>query len=615
MDQLRVERTLLHKGFGIFRYSQELAEHGIVSPAQQIVAIGHFIEEGLGKLTVLPQLHDEEALCSWMKEKLTEVLPVLLHVHEVLEPLSSVAIRTMPLVAWNTYREFAELLNFRCGAAAYARSAARLRARGFDVHLADLSGLAQQFLLVRLPRAVQSFSPVRGEGHEEAWLASVFYRFALGELLSDRTNKHQLEEFDNDLAIQETPQIILERESEHETLSELPRAMEQLSPRDRLAIELYFGFRGEEHALSEIAAALGASEYLARASIVNGLSKLAVLLNVHGGLDEREFALLKLTTGEGVALGSAATQLGMSLKDARELNSRILRTFRRGLRIRTSSSTRASRPLSERKVGEGDLTTEITIDAISDNDILKTLRDLQQVPSLKVGPGGEIRARLGENFVPLARVREVAGRPEILESLQKLQVPLDWLAIPDPTAERADLLDDVFEWTDALQEVSRRSSVVAELLYERCKDEAVRGAVAFFPEERIHAIERISRMLAGVSQTIESELPRELRHAGVARFRIEKDKDGRARGFWEENARKEHLDVGAVVEEQAQLLGEIPEDLSKILAKLLIEELFGGQASLPGFQLVRESTASAVWLEWHPPSVHIPRRREVAIAF
>src|SRR5713226_7162173 len=166
MDQLRVERSLLHRRFGIFRYSQALQEHGIVSPAQQIVLIGRFVEAGLGKLRVVPQLSDDESLCSWMRDKLAELLPAL-RVDEIAEPLSSVAIRTMPLIAWNMYRDFAELLNFRCGATAYARSAAKLRTRGFDVRLLDLYGVAEQFLMVRLPRAVQSFDPSRGRGREE----------------------------------------------------------------------------------------------------------------------------------------------------------------------------------------------------------------------------------------------------------------------------------------------------------------------------------------------------------------------------------------------------------------------------------------------------------------
>jgi hypothetical protein len=168
MDARRVERTLVHKKFEIFRYSNELEKYGIIGPSEQIVAIGRFIEEGLGRATKLPRLSDREALNQWMNRAIAEVITRWRKVQYVLEPLELLALRAGIFVAWNPYIDLSELLNARCGDKAYALAASRLRTRGFDVNLPDLSVLTEQFLLFYLPRAVRSFDPRRSTGREAA---------------------------------------------------------------------------------------------------------------------------------------------------------------------------------------------------------------------------------------------------------------------------------------------------------------------------------------------------------------------------------------------------------------------------------------------------------------
>lgn len=230
---------------------------------------------------------------------------------------------------------------------------------------------------------------------------------------------------------------------------------------------------------------------------------------------------------------------------------------------------------------------------------------------------GEVQAKIAATWVPVSRIRRIAERPELLQSLQDRRIPLDWLTVPDSTLERVDVPEDAQEWDDAVHVLGQRSWVVAEALYERCCEEAARNRTTFVDEgreetaERIHrmsvgrekTVERLHRTLAGVAQAIEAELPMDLRRRGTAHFRIDWHEDNGVISRWEEDPRDLRFDLRDLVQSYGELLGELSPEAAEILARIYAHDLRTGDASLPGFFRAAVSTARTVWLEWVPPTI------------
>lgn len=164
MGDLFDTRTQVHRNFGIFRYSDELAQLGIVTPSAQILEVGWFLENVIGCSTDLPDPRDDLSLYSWMRHALSEALqprPVLR-----VSSLSRLQQRTSAFLDWDSFGDFAELLNYRCGSKAYGTAATKLRSRGFQTSMIDLLGVTEHFQLSVLPKAVRAFDLIAGDGHE-----------------------------------------------------------------------------------------------------------------------------------------------------------------------------------------------------------------------------------------------------------------------------------------------------------------------------------------------------------------------------------------------------------------------------------------------------------------
>jgi len=594
MDGVRVYRTLLHKRFGIFRYSAALEKCGISSPSEQMFAVGRFIEEGLGNMTKFPRLSDETAVANWMRDAIVSMSPHLIQSGEDLKHFDLLLLRTTRFLAWNPYREFAELLNFRCGAKAYSRAMTLLRSRGFKLGISQLSNLTEQFLLNELPDAIRRFHPSRGVGHEDAWLTKVFYRFALNGVISDRINQSHLEALQALTPAELTPEELLGKKEEMNALSSLRGSLEKLPPRERRALGLYFGFLGREFTLSEIGEELNVSEYLARSCIVHGLGTLATLMDIQGPLTDEEFNLLRLTLRDGVELKAAAKQLNISEKHAREIAGQTGRKFRLGLRSRTLANARKGEEIRKERI--------MSIQLMPDEaQIVAELKRLKSEPLLRIGSEGMLYAELGSAWVPAAHIRQIATAKEVVESLQKNNIPVGWLLVPDPTIDRPDLPQDAVEWAETLRELNRRSWITAESLYNLCKDRASTDKVTFLDENEECAIERIYRALAGVSQAAESVLPEKLRNKEIALFRIEMAEDNRAMAGWEDDPTNTTFDLTQLVQDQAELLGEMSSQASEVLANVLIDAMFTGAVTLPGFRRHKASLEKKIWLEWIEP--------------
>lgn len=596
VDPRRVERTLLHKKIGLFGYSRELAKRGIVSPYVQIFLIARIIAEHMRRAQQLPSLTDDDEVRGWLQNAVEEETSDEVIQEAKTGSLDKLALTTGNLVAWSPHRDFAELLNAYCGPKAYGNVAHKLNRQGYQVNIDDLSAMAQPFLRLSLERAVRSFDPKVGIGRETEWLTTVFYRFILKHVISDQQNKVSLEQISTAEIASPSPMEELESQTRESALSDLPEALDQLPEKNRTALELYFGFHGRERTVKEIANEFKTSEYFARAQIVHSLGVLASKLGIQRDWSQKEYSLLQLVFGEGMKIEVAARRLQISEREVRNTIEQINEKLHEGLRTRTKKPWKHEAPAEPEEI------TMSTERILTDEQIVAGLEQLYEAPELRPTEHG-MHAWLNNHWVPLRRVQEIVLRKraskELLPSLEQKGVDIGWLITPDPLSERADLSADYYEWGDELQTVSNRSWVTAEMLYVRTQEKAVERKISIPAEAKQEAVERVYRTLGGISQAIERELPRRARRKGECYFRIEWRETGEVRGAWEDGD-KQTFDMKSEFKYRAALLGELPEEVADLLTEVMIEEIFTGDMTLPGFRRVDQSTQQTVWFKLVP---------------
>jgi DNA-directed RNA polymerase specialized sigma24 family protein len=336
MDVAPQKQSTLHQRIGIFGYSRELGRNGVDNPTHQIILVCRFVERELGLTEPLPDISGED-LDAWLHEKFADAIPRLNEPHWTTEGFHDLLCRAARVGDWNPYEAFAELLHVHSGKAAYQAAFRKLTQHGYG-HLVDLLDLVPYFVDTHLPRALRSFDLARGAHKEEAFLAVVFYRFALKQAIADRIDRNNLEFFElpESFADHVTPEQLLLTDEKRRQIVRLREELENLPDRERTALKMYFGLpRGPERAQFEIARELGTTEYLARSAVVRGLQILAARLGIDGPLDAQEAKLLRLLLNDALPLRLAAEKLGLAPHAAKAMISRISRKFRIGLRIRT----------------------------------------------------------------------------------------------------------------------------------------------------------------------------------------------------------------------------------------------------------------------------------------
>lgn len=592
MDIMRVQRTQFHREIGVFRYAEVLERLGVLGPTRQMLALTRFVEEVLGEGQALPHPGDEDAISAWLNEGMASIVGNIDATAHEGATLAGLALRTEPYVAWDLYRDFAELLNLSCGGDAYAAAASRLRGRGIRSDPAQLHDIAGAFVLSYLPCAVRSFRLSLGVGHEAQWLATVFYRFALKAILVDRTNREHLEatlaEVREEQASASTHEQAL--------LAAVPKAMASLPMTERMALERYFGFGGSIQTLAQIGRALGRSEHLTRAAVVHGLAAMVAKLDVQGVLDEREMEIARRVYGTGMSLEAAARDLGTPTADARRLVADIGAKLRRGLRPRTTA--RVSRPPILDK--EQAMASTVSPDP---EWIITQVRGLKATPKLVKDAKGVAYVDLAGQRLLVARIRRVVCQPPILQELQSSGVPLDWVVVPDATFSRPDLDPADLELAEHLTGLGRRTWIAAMSLYHALAEGMEKERLPRPDAQAEQAlVDRIYRILNAVGRTLEGTLSRPLRRMGEPRFRIDWKPENRAVGRWEDDVRDLSVDVkGEVVVPDVRDIGDIPEPMVRILADLIVDGVRSGDVAIPGFPREEASTSDTVWLRWTRP--------------
>lgn len=603
MTSVAEQAKRLHKQFGVFRYSEQLLRHGLSAPSEQIATILWFARSVLSEVQPQPTSEEGTAFYTWMDSMLAAALTRLAHEGGTDGVLRGASLSTEFALEWGIDQDFAELLNFRCGADAYNQAALRLRSRGFHVQWTEIYDLAEPFVLGQLPRAVRSFSPLRGRGKEKAWLTSVFYRYALQAILSDRTNRRSLELLDRIPSEAASPDVVMERVEEASALSAVPAALAKMPPAERRAIELYFGLAGREQTLAEVGRELGVSEYLARTAVVNGLARLSALLGLRGPLSRDEFYLLQYTFVEGMDLPQAAARMKLSVREARRLGASVGSRFRKGLRARTVLYTTGRGPEKEKAAMP---IPQMEMDAKQLKAWLNGL--IENPPLRRDSDSGKVEAQLGGSWWRLADLRKTVIREDLVPWMEKAKLPVGWLFVPEPLPEQSAPPEESLPWLHDLQPIRLMSWDTARLLWIFCMEHSFESETLFQSEEEPDPVVLIHETLASLSSAIKSRLPLEMEHNEHPVFRVDRQENGDALGAWVGAPEGIPLNLGRVLVRRAKSRDVLQEAAIEILATVFRKDFFESAITLPGFQRDPKSTQSNVFLELIPRT----RRQELA---
>jgi hypothetical protein len=199
----------------------------------------------------------------------------------------------------------------------------------------------------------------------------------------------------------------------------------------------------------------------------------------------------------------------------------------------------------------------------------------------------------------------VVEDPSVLEVLQEEEVPLAWLAAGAAAEERPDLPDDIPQWLAAMEAARQRTWQVAETLFYQCKDRADAEKLRFLQEDEYEvAVERIHLSLAGISQSLVSEIPTDRRREGTAVLHIDRsgtEEKEMASAAWEGDGAEARFDLTDVAEQCAQLHGGLSSASADLFARVLVRELFENAITLPAFAR-GQRTGDTLWLEWKSPA-------------
>ncbi len=126
-------------------------------------------------------------------------------------------------------------------------------------------------------------------------------------------------------------------------------------------------------------------------------------------------------------------------------------------------------------------------------------------------------------------------------------------------------------------------------------------------EPKEHTVERISRAITGVSNSLESMLPISLRKKRTAYLRMTKDEKLRVTAEWYESISSESYKDSKIenfeikIIDSGEELGELTLGESETLSEIFINYLFTDKKPfLPNYLYIKKEDNS-IWFEWLPP--------------
>lgn len=167
--------------FPAFECVECLERLGITDSSRMIVAFARLVDRYL-RVDPAPLL-DIPAARNWICTAIQSHLPELIENWRG-ENLPQLLERAHELVPVDWVDLHAELLSYCHGSQAYEWASRKLRAKGFNLSMDQQIDLTEGFLQSGvLARSVSGFDLRKGGGKEASWLKTVYYRYALRELL------------------------------------------------------------------------------------------------------------------------------------------------------------------------------------------------------------------------------------------------------------------------------------------------------------------------------------------------------------------------------------------------------------------------------------------------
>lgn len=425
----------LYKNTGLFAWSEGLRLRGARSPVRTVFIIDHCLRRPSMGLVRAAFSHD--ALPAVLTRALAQYgdAPVCMDEAAVPEPLLDAA-------GWDAYSALAELLAQQLEPELLGSVRHRLRLKGLKVGADEISDLAALFANMHLRPALSSFDPQRGEGHEAAWLSTVFYRYALRQVLATRHTVALADwlEIDDLPAEHADPPAVLEQRLQEAATVRLQDWLARLPRPQCDALTLYFGFRGREHTVAEVAHALGINAYFARTALVSGLGALAATSGAEGLLEPDERALAQALFVDGISIEGLAREQRVELSQMRKAASAITLKLQSVLRRRTRLP-RIDSPSRSRATATMTKSSSEFLAALSTQDV----RAWQSEASGPEAPAVAPRRRAAE---PVASEQPRTDLPPGYA---------DWLRELDAAAARC--LADMAPWLDKLREQAQATGL------------------------------------------------------------------------------------------------------------------------------------------------------------
>ncbi len=258
--------------FPAFECVECLERLGITDSSRMIVAFARLVDRYL-RVDPAPLL-DIPAARNWICTAIQSHLPELIENWRG-ENLPQLLERAHELVPVDWVDLHAELLSYCHGSQAYEWASRKLRAKGFNLSMDQQIDLTEGFLQSGvLARSVSGFDLRKGGGKEASWLKTVYYRYALRELLR-RGRARALDDLPDPPAPGPTPYGTF---AGREVSRLLDEGLRGLPPDEHDLVALYFGLGTCKHTLRELVPAFGPTVYKVRKRLVTDLGALGARL-------------------------------------------------------------------------------------------------------------------------------------------------------------------------------------------------------------------------------------------------------------------------------------------------------------------------------------------------
>jgi RNA polymerase sigma factor (sigma-70 family) len=420
---------------------------------------------------------------------------------------------------WDAYDVLAELMSVDLGPQVILSTRRRFRSAGVPVSYPELHDLSAMFANVHLRAALNGFDPSRGEGHEAAWMSTVFYRYALRHVMANRRLEDILPLSDELADAAADPLAVLEQRCIEAVGHELPAVLDRIPQKQREALALYFGFDGRQHTIAEVAAALSTNVYFARAALVSALGAVAASTGAAGLFTGRELETARSVFLDQCTIAQVAELQSTSQANIRRELAQISGKLKSFLRRRTGI------PRTTHEQIHRESTMKISKMATFSTEIEVTSADASDELGLFAYKAASVR-RVDHPGQRSAMTRELRRwleeRQHLLNKLTDSDESLlaDLYAMQPDEVDRKDLADGHMAWQRALDFAAAQTVENMQPLLQAGQKLARENDIAIERASDDVMLARLRDAMAAVATALEGALPRRHRRHRELRLAV-----------------------------------------------------------------------------------------------